>query len=288
MAYSKKVLEHYENPSNVGSFDKGLKDVGTGLVGAPECGDVLKLQIRVNSDTKKIDDVKFKTFGCLCSNVDISTPNGYIKIKDLNIGDYIWSWDGKSIIKNQIININKIKRHYNDLLLLKFEGSVHFNYICSKDHIWWTSDNNPLEAEDLKIGDKLFQITENELQVLDNNSIKDKRQLQVSDKKFIKDKGQLEGVEYEGDLVTLYDIELKEGSNIYFAGRIGCHNCGSAIACSSLATEWLKGKTLDEARNIKNTELVEELSLPPVKIHCSVLAEDAINKAIDDWEEKNK
>ena len=125
MAYSNKVLDHYNNPRNVGSLDKGRKDVGTGVVGAPECGDVMKLQIQVEGD--RIVDAKFKTFGC-----------------------------------------------------------------------------------------------------------------------------------------------------------------GSAIASSSLATEWIKGKTLEEAGTIRNTEIVQELSLPPVKIHCSVLAEDAIKAAIDDYKKKEK
>jgi nitrogen fixation NifU-like protein len=126
MAYSEKVLDHYTHPRNVGTMDKNAGEVGTGLVGAPECGDVMKLQIRVNPETKIIEDAKFKTFGC-----------------------------------------------------------------------------------------------------------------------------------------------------------------GSAIASSSLATEWVKGKTVDEALQIKNTDIVKELSLPPVKIHCSVLAEDAIRAAISDWKKKN-
>ena len=125
MAYSEKVVDHYSAPRNVGSFMKNDDAVGTGLVGAPECGDVMKLQIKVEND--QIVDAKFKTFGC-----------------------------------------------------------------------------------------------------------------------------------------------------------------GSAIASSSLATEWVKGKTLDEAMTIRNTEIVEELSLPPVKIHCSVLAEDAIKAAVDDWKDKHR
>ena len=125
MAYSDKVLDHYNNPRNVGSLDKTDPNVGTGLVGAPECGDVMKLQIKVNAETGIIEDAKFKTFGC-----------------------------------------------------------------------------------------------------------------------------------------------------------------GSAIASSSLATEMLKGKTVEEALAIKNTEIVSELSLPPVKIHCSVLAEDAIKAAIQDYQAK--
>ena len=124
MAYSNKVIEHFEKPRNIGSLDNRDSSVGTGLVGAPECGDVMKLQIKVDSD-HKIIDAKFKTFGC-----------------------------------------------------------------------------------------------------------------------------------------------------------------GSAIASSSLATEWVKGKTIDEASTIQNTEIVKELSLPPVKIHCSVLAEDAIKAAIKDYQSK--
>ena len=126
MAYSDKVVDHYNNPRNVGTLDKTAAEVGTGLVGAPECGDVMRLQIRVNPETNVIEEAKFKTFGC-----------------------------------------------------------------------------------------------------------------------------------------------------------------GSAIASSSLATEWIKGRTVDDALSIKNTDIVKELSLPPVKIHCSVLAEDAIRAAIGDWKKKN-
>ncbi len=125
MAYSEKVIDHYENPRNVGSYDKSDTTVGTGMVGAPACGDVMKLQIKVN-EQGVIEDAKFKTYGC-----------------------------------------------------------------------------------------------------------------------------------------------------------------GSAIASSSLLTEWVKGKTLDEAREIKNTDIAEELELPPVKVHCSVLAEDAIKAAIEDYQSKS-
>ena len=127
MAYSEKVINHFSDPRNVGSLDKSDENVGTGLVGAPECGDVMKLQIQVDPETNEIMDAKFKTFGC-----------------------------------------------------------------------------------------------------------------------------------------------------------------GSAIASSSLATEWVKGKSIDEAMSIQNTEIVEELSLPPVKIHCSVLAEDAIKAAISDYKSRNE
>ena len=126
MAYSDKVVDHYENPRNVGSFDKGDEAVGTGMVGAPACGDVMKLQIRVDPATGLIEDARFKTYGC-----------------------------------------------------------------------------------------------------------------------------------------------------------------GSAIASSSLVTEWVKGKTLDQAMDIKNTQIAQELALPPVKIHCSILAEDAIKAAVQDYKAKH-
>lgn len=126
MSYSEKVIDHYENPRNVGSFDKDEDNVGTGMVGAPACGDVMKLQIKVNPDTGVITDAKFKTYGC-----------------------------------------------------------------------------------------------------------------------------------------------------------------GSAIASSSLVTEWVRGRTLQEAEQIRNTEIAQELSLPPVKIHCSILAEDAIRAAINDYRKRN-
>jgi nitrogen fixation NifU-like protein len=127
MSYSASVIDHYENPRNVGSFDKNDPTVGTGLVGAPACGDVLKLQIKVNEETGVIEDARFKTYGC-----------------------------------------------------------------------------------------------------------------------------------------------------------------GSAIASSSLVTEWVKGRTLDQALSIKNTEIAQELSLPPVKIHCSILAEDSIKAAIEDYKKKRE
>ena len=127
MAYTDKVVDHFNNPRNVGSLDKDDPDVGTGLVGAPECGDVMKLQIKVNDETGKIEDAKFKTFGC-----------------------------------------------------------------------------------------------------------------------------------------------------------------GSAIAASSLASDWVIGRTIDQAEELSNVEIVEELSLPPVKIHCSVLAEDAIKSAIEDYKSKRR
>lgn len=154
MAYSDKVLEHYNNPRNVGTLDKNDPNVGTGMVGAPECGDVMRLQIKT-----------IRRHRCLeCNN--------------------IWGNDVQTAICPQ----------------------------CTSGNI---------NVEDV-----------------------------------------------------IVDAKFKT------------FGCGSAIASSSLATEWLKGKTIEEAIEIKNTDIVNELSLPPVKIHCSVLAEDAIRAAIDDYKKK--
>jgi nitrogen fixation NifU-like protein len=85
----------------------------------------------------------------------------------------------------------------------------------------------------------------------------------------------------------VYDLKLEDGAHVFFSNRVGSHNCGSAIASSSLVTEWLRGQTLDQASKIKNSEIAEELVLPPVKIHCSILAEDAIKAAIADYRKKH-
>ena len=97
---------------------------------------------------------------------------------------------------------------------------------------------------------------------------------------------QLRGCKRDGKNVIVYDLKLEDGAHVYFSNRVGSHNCGSAIASSSLVTEWVKGKTLEEAGSIKNSEIAQELSLPPVKIHCSILAEDSIKAAIEDYKKK--
>ena len=98
---------------------------------------------------------------------------------------------------------------------------------------------------------------------------------------------QLRGCERDGKSVVVYDLKLEGGAHVFFSNRVGSHNCGSAIASSSLITEWVKGKTLDEAGSIKNSQIAEELALPPVKIHCSILAESAITAAIDDYKKRH-
>jgi len=98
---------------------------------------------------------------------------------------------------------------------------------------------------------------------------------------------QLRGCERDGKNVIVYDLKLEDGAHVFFTNRVGSHNCGSAIASSSLVTEWVKGKSLEDAGRIRNTDIAQELALPPVKIHCSILAEDAIKAAIADYRNKH-
>jgi len=462
MAYSDKVLDHYNNPKNVGTLDKTKNNVGTGLVGAPECGDVMRLQIEVDNDGK-ITDAKFKTFGCMVSNTPINTPERIKKVSDIIIGDEVLTWNGAMIVSNKVKSIVKKNIPIDDILCVTLRESSRNNIsplpiklLVSKDHIFWGSDNKPIEAENLKPGIELFEITENELRKITNirhnvdfrkklsdrmikfnkildhsslpqnskgyvhgidfrnkisnasklmwqneeyvenwkkgmsnidwskpTSVENKFQLlfneyqipakysagkiwiqtkfgpkspdfvipgkkkvievytskmpqcmedrsdssgwvekkineynsagyevicldvekinscllelekfvhngmEVIEVRKIRNKNELRGCQRYGKDVVMYDLELEEGSNVFFMGRVGSHNCGSAIASSSLATEWLKGKSIDEAIKIDNMDIVEELNLPPVKIHCSVLAEDAIKMAINDYRKKN-
>lgn len=292
MAYSSKVIEHYENPKNVGSLDKNDPRVGTGLVGAPACGDVLKLQIQVN-DKGVIEDAKFKTYGCLVSNTMLNTPEGLEAIDKLRPMSSIVAWDGIHL-KNH--SVERIIRHVvdiEDLLLVILEVPVsmdgimnHKKLIVTKSHIFYTAENMPIEAEDLAEGSELLDLgsciyhTDGD-KVLTANSIE---VLSVEPVTF-KD---LEGSERVDGQVVVYDLELSPGAHVYFADSVGMHNCGSAIASSSLVSEWIKGKTLDEAANIKNQAIAEELALPPVKIHCSILAEDSIKAAIADYRSKHE
>ena len=464
MAYSDAVLKHYENPSNVGRMDPADADVGTGLVGAPACGDVLRLQIKVEDGI--ITDAKFKTYGCLTSNAPVNTPTCIKKIKDLKIGDTVLAWNGELIVNQKIRDIIKHSVDIKDLLIITFQRETSrnninpgtFSIICTKEHIFWNADNKPIEAQQLQAGQELYEITENELRILTNirhrtelkqkNSIRmkkwnkefdhsllpqnqpgyvckdlktkkqrastasiknwqdpdyikkwqqgmsqrdwskptsiEKKYIDLFEKnnvaarwsagkiwiqtdvgpaspdfivpgkkkcievytkkmpKFMQDRSeesnyvqtrkeqlatagydslflaiediahslpevqnfihngmkivdispishlnQLRGCERDGNLVVVYDLKLDEGAHVYFTNRVGSHNCGSAIASSSLVTEWVKGKTLDQAGAIKNAEIAEELALPPVKIHCSILAESAISAAIVDYKKKH-
>ena len=120
MAYSEKVLDHYENPRNVGSFPKDEPDVGTGMVGAPACGDVMKLQIKVEDGI--ITDARFKTYGCITSNTPVNTPTRQRKIKDLRIGDEVLAWNGERIVNQKIRKIIKHSVSVEDLLVFTFQA----------------------------------------------------------------------------------------------------------------------------------------------------------------------
>jgi nitrogen fixation NifU-like protein len=111
--------------------------------------------------------------------------------------------------------------------------------------------------------------------------------MKITSVSSIDHKNILRGCQRDGKNVIVYDLKLEDGAHVFFTNRVGSHNCGSAIASSSLVTEWVKGKTLDEAGTIRNTEIAQELALPPVKIHCSILAEDAIKAAITDYRKKH-
>ena len=285
-----------ENNNNFAVISKVTKNIHNGMI-FKNCGDVIKLQIKVEDG--RVVDSRFKTFGCLAGNVKIATPKGYSTINTLSIGDTVYAWNGNDIVENEIQEINHKWVNYKKLLRFEFEGSSRFK-LCSDDHIWWLASDKPIEASDLEIGDELIHITENKLRSRNNikssnmnedemivkvqNSIHNG--LKVIRKSTITHKGMLRGLERDGDNVKLYDIRLKEGANVFFAGRVGTHNCGSAVAASSLTTELVKGKTLDECRTITDRHIHQYLNLPPVKAHCAKLSEDAINAALDDYKKK--
>lgn len=288
MAYSKKVMDHYNNPQNVGKFDPNEENIGTGMVGAPACGDVMRLQIKVNPETGIIEDAKFKTYGCFVSNTYINTPTKEIKISDLNIGDEVLAWNGINIVNNKIKNIIKRQVPIEDLFVITFQREPHrknikpntFNLICTNEHVFWNANNKPILAKDLKINQELYQITKQEPYVITHNGMK------IVDIQPINHPNSLRGSEKDENGIWVYDLVLEDGAHVYFSKRVGSHNCGSAIASSSLLTQYVKGLSLNEAKEITNTQIAEELALPPVKIHCSILAEDSIKAAIDDYRKK--
>lgn len=260
------------------------KNIQNGIC-VKNCGDVMKLQIEVDPETGIIINAVFKTFGCLAGNTKIATPKGYVRIKSLSVGDIVYAWNGKDIVENEIEEINIKLVNYKKLLRFEFEGSCHFKFICSCDHIWWLASDKPIEAENLKIGDELIHITENQRfspTLLAENGSKVINKINIIDKK------QLKGLEIDNDNVKLYDIRLKEGANVFFCWRVGTHNCGSAIAASSYSTELIKGKKIGESLEVTNKKIAAHLSLPPVKLHCSMLAEDAIKAAVYDYRKKQE
>lgn len=456
--YNETVMDHFMNPRNMGD----IKDADAiGEVGAAACGDIMKISLKIDKQTNKVTDARFKTFGCLGGNSPIATPKGYTPIKNLNIGDEIWTWNGTSICKNTIKNIIKKKVSSDDLCILDF--GLRKKIICTKDHVWWGADNRPLVTENLETGMEVLEMTERELRSINNvgkqqwlkdinskeiskrnnlglmkqkelpqnqkgykrknpkisnlkTSISSKKMWKKPDyvknwqegmrrvqwkrptlleKKFIdkfineeldlkyvgdykfwintpdgkrfnpdfKVNGQkkvievytkklprfmqnrenqgwmiqkrkdyasagfdvmfveeseldtcindiqrfihngivlkskkeithineLRGVEKSNNNYIVYDLELNEGSNCFFVLRAMSHNCGSAIAASSMATELIKGRTIDDLeKNFSNDNIVDALGgLPPVKIHCSVLAESALKAALEDYRKKH-
>lgn len=235
------------------------------------CGDVMRLQLKINPETEIIEDAKFKTFGCVTSTTSISTPNGAIRAEDIKEGSVVYSWDGTSITKAVVIEVFKNKTKYEDLRVVGLsDGS---SLITSKEHIFVNINGKPLEAEDA-LHHILYKLSPEDFRgsyttvthvtpLFGNDAIDTKPE----------------------EYITLYDFKLS-GPHIYFTNNVASHNCGSAIAASSLITEWVIGKSLEEAKSIKNSEIAEELTLPPVKLHCSVLAEDAVKSAISDFRKK--
>ena len=277
MAYSQKVIDHYENPKNVGSFDKNEDHVGIGMVGAPACGDVLKLSIKVEDGI--IVDAKFKTYGCLTSLSSISTPHGSKYLSGLKEGNTVHAWNGEKIIEQSVIRVDRHLVPASELLSVVFlhSSKTLSQQVCTKEHLYWSLENKPLEAQFLKLGQKVLSF--------DKETSSPNGYWVIADVSPATEL-ELAAAEKEGDSYAVYDVHLDEGGNVFFADGIASHNCGSAIASSSLVTELIKGKTLDQALEVKNTEIAEELALPPVKIHCSILAEDAIKSAIADYKKK--
>lgn len=278
MAYGKKVLDHYENPRNVGSFEKDEEHVGVGMVGAPACGDVLKLSIKVEDGV--IVDAKFKTYGCLTSLSSIHTPQGTRYLNSIKVGNTVFAWNGEAVVEQTVKEVKRRLVPKEDLLSVVFlhSGRTLAQQVCTKEHIYWALLNQPLEAQHATLGKKVLGFNKETEQACGYWSIAD-----VSPATDL----ELSSAEKEGELYAVYDLQLEEGANVYFADGIASHNCGSAIASSSLVTELVKGKSLDQALDIKNTAIAEELALPPVKIHCSILAEDAIKAAVADYKKKN-
>lgn len=282
MAYSTEVMDHFENPRNVGSLDKNKDNVGTGLVGAPECfsGDTL-----------------------------IHTPiQQYISLEDayeLRRSINVWSYNineqryqfktakvvhsGKKELYAYEIEGRQIRVTNDHEFLTLDHGYQPINQIDFNDFIRGVRAENGIDHHDLfESAHKLVTFCE-EIDPV----VEDCYTLQVEETNNYVIITHFDNEYYSGivakncgDVMKL-QIEVDENEKIVDA-KFKTFGCGSALASSSLATEWVKDMTIDEALAIKNTDLVEELSLPPVKIHCSVLAEDAIKAAIADYRKKKQ
>jgi nitrogen fixation NifU-like protein len=286
MSYSKKVIDHFENPRNVGTLDKDNSNVGTGLVGSPAClvGDTL-VAVPRNKDVisiKQLSELKKNTSVYSYSDDDgVVISNGYLPrlTKEsaecvkliLDNGSFLeCTTDHLIRTRSDIANRWVKAADSKNIRLMPFTRSFEKGML--KQEIFSSS---PKVIEVIPAGRRdVYCLT---VEPLSNFSIITK----VSDSEH---KGIF--VHNCGDVMRL-QIKVNDDGIIEDA-KYKTFGCGSAIASSSLVTEWLKGKTLQEAESIKNIDIVDELNLPPVKIHCSVLAEDAIKSAINNYKNKQK
>ena len=281
MAYSKEVMEHYDNPKNVGSLDKTKENVGTGLVGAPECfgGETL-----IHTPVQQY----------------ISLEEAYTLKRTINV----WSYS----IDEDTYKFKMAKVVYSGKKYLFTYEIGDRKVRVTKDHQFLTVENGYKAIEDIKTSDfvrgvqseinaDIYDFESNHRLIMpcyDEPPIEDDcytLQVEETNNYIIIthfDHEVYSGVVVKncGDVMKL-QIEVDDNEKIIDA-KFKTFGCGSAIASSSLATEWIKGKTVDNAMEISNKDIVEEFSLPPVKIHCSVLAEEAIKAAIADYRKKKE
>lgn len=282
MAYSTEVMDHFENPRNVGSLDKNKDNVGTGLVGAPECfgGETL-----VHTPIQQY--ISLEDAYHLGRAINVWSYNIAEKRYQFKTAKVVHS--GKKELYTYEIEDRQIRVTSDHEFLTLDNGYRPVNLIGDHEFIRGVRAEVGVEGQgDFESAHKLVMICEEIAPV-----IEDSYTLQVEEtNNYIVithfDHEYYSGIVAKncGDLMKL-QIEVDENERIIDA-KFKTFGCGSAVASSSLATEWVKNATIDEAFNIKNTDLVESLSLPPIKVHCSVLAEDAIKAAIADYRKKKQ
>lgn len=276
--YSDVYCMEVEEDANFAVILKDVEGKQSGII-VHNCGDVLRLQLKINPETEVIEEAKFKTFGCVASNTHIAAPGRSLEVSKVEVGSLVCAWDGENISTAEVVEVTKRPVHIDDIRRVQLESGY---ILVTKDHIFMRQDGTPVEAEDAA-GELLYSLPGFQSGLVD--SVQKIVGTTSSDHTLWKlERG---GSYTDRDVLIMYDLKLS-GPHVYFTYGIASHNCGSAIAASSLVTEWVQGKTIEEASSIKNTQIVEELSLPPVKIHCSVLAEDAIKSAIADFRKKQK